>query len=82
MSPDELDYTFTVVDPEIYVRPWLGEYALTRTSERLPEMSCHEGNQSVTNVLQGGRMTELRAAQEVAAKAAGKPRAKPKARGR
>ena len=72
VSPDELDYTFTVVDPEIYVRPWLGEYAFKRTSERLLEMSCHEGNQSVTNALQGGRMTEWRAVQ-AAQKGAAKP---------
>lgn len=78
VSEDELDYSFTVVDPEIYVRPWLAEYAMTRTQQRLHEMSCHEGNQSVTNVLQGGRMTELRAAQ----RAAGKPGNKSKPRKR
>ncbi|HEV7694556.1 MAG TPA: hypothetical protein VGO52_27210 [Hyphomonadaceae bacterium] len=78
VTPDELDYTFTVVDPEIYVRPWLGEYAFTRSSERLYEMSCHEGNQSVTNVLQGGRMTEWRAAQAAAKAAAKPPKAKKK----
>jgi hypothetical protein len=80
VSEDELDYSFTVVDAEIYVRPWLAEYAMTRTQGQLHEMSCHEGNQSVANVLQGGRMTDLRAAQ--VAKAAGTARAKPKARRR
>jgi len=83
VTPDEIDYTFTVVDPDIYVRPWLGEYAFTRTSERLYEMSCHEGNQSVANALQGGRMTEWRAAQAAAAKPGAKPpKAKQKSRSR
>jgi hypothetical protein len=80
VSADEIDYTFTILDPGIYVRPWMGEYAFTRTSEQIYEMSCHERNDSVKNALQGKRMTELRSAQAV--KAAEKPRAKPKARRR
>jgi hypothetical protein len=62
VSDDEIDYTFTVEDPAIYARPWLGEYALTRTRERLFEFACHENNWAVSGILRGARVAEERAA--------------------
>jgi hypothetical protein len=66
VSADELDYSFTVRDPNLYARPWLAEYAMTRTDEHPLEAACHEGNYAETNVLQGGRDEEAAQARRVA----------------
>jgi hypothetical protein len=55
---DELVYSFTVEDPSIYIRPWLAEYAMTRSPNRIFEVACHEGNSAIRNALLGGRMSE------------------------
>ena len=61
-SASELDYSFTVEDPTIYARPWLAEYAMTRSERPIYEAACHEGNYTVANVLAGARATEAAAA--------------------
>ena len=58
ISDDELLYQYTVVDPEVYEKPWLAEYSLYRTSERIYEHACHEGNYSIANILSGARVLE------------------------
>jgi len=58
VSPNELSYTFTVEDPTYYTQPWKGETRFERSSERMLEYACHEGNYSLAYVLQGGRATD------------------------
>lgn len=58
VSATELDYSFTVEDPAIYARPWLAEYAMTRSGKPIYEYACHEGNYTVANVLAGARAGE------------------------
>jgi hypothetical protein len=58
VSKDELLYQFTVEDAEIYATSWLAEYSMMRTTKRQFEMACHEGNYSLTNILQGSREQE------------------------
>lgn len=58
VSNDELNYVFTVDDPTYYTRPWTGETQLLRRNERLLEYACHEGNYSLTFILQGARVRE------------------------
>jgi hypothetical protein len=60
-SATELDYSFTVEDPTIYARPWLAEYAMTRSARPIYEAACHEGNYAVANVLAGARAAEAAA---------------------
>jgi hypothetical protein len=55
VSDDELDYAFTVEDPTIYARPWLGEYAMSRSNGPLLEFACSEGNDAVPLMLNGAR---------------------------
>lgn len=62
IGEDELLYQYAVIDPEIYSEPWLAEYALFPSDQRLFEASCHEGNYALPNILKGARMDELRAA--------------------
>jgi hypothetical protein len=60
--PDEITYTFTVEDPALYARPWTGETVMLRTTDRMFEFACHEGNYGLANILSGARVAEQRAA--------------------
>jgi hypothetical protein len=62
ISDEELLYQYTVEDPSTYTAPWLAEYSLYRTKQRLFEHACHEGNYSLPNILKGARMQEAPAA--------------------
>lgn len=68
LSENELLYQYTVEDPAIYTAPWLAEYSLYRTSTRMFEHACHEGNHSLPNILLAQRMKEKRAAETAPAK--------------
>ncbi|MFT3722548.1 MAG: hypothetical protein QM773_03090 [Hyphomonadaceae bacterium] len=63
LSDKELLYQFTVEDPKIYTAPWLAEYSLYQTSQRMFEHACHEGNYSLPHILQAQLIKETRAAQ-------------------
>jgi hypothetical protein len=58
VSANELDYSFTVIDPTLYSAPWLAEYAMTRSSDIIHESACHEGNYAMAMILQGARDEE------------------------
>jgi hypothetical protein len=53
-------YGFEVRDPLAFSEPVIGERMLTRndTNDRLYEFACHEGNYSLTYILQGARVQE------------------------
>jgi len=53
VAEDELSYVFTVSDPTYYTSDWRGETRFKRSHERMIEYACHEGNYSLTYVLQG-----------------------------
>jgi hypothetical protein len=61
VSDNELLYQYTVEDPTTYTAPWLAEYSLYRTSQRMFEHACHEGNYSLPNILRAQRMKDARA---------------------
>jgi hypothetical protein len=58
ISDNELNYVFTVDDPVYYTRPWSGETHFMRSTDRMFEYSCHEGNYSLPYILQGARERE------------------------
>lgn len=60
LSENELLYQYTVQDPATYTAPWLAEYSLYRTDQRMFEHACHEGNYSLPNILQGERVKDAR----------------------
>lgn len=62
VSPTLIRYRFTVEDPETWDRPWSAEIPLNATTERMHEYACHEGNYSMTNLLQGARIAERKTA--------------------
>ncbi|MBI1360339.1 MAG: hypothetical protein GC155_08655 [Alphaproteobacteria bacterium] len=55
VSPDVILYRYKVDDPVLYAEPLVVELPLLRSSERLFESACHEGNKSLVNTLQGAR---------------------------
>jgi hypothetical protein len=73
IAADELLYQFTVEDPAIYARPWMGEYSMKVSTERTFEFACHEGNYGLPNILKGARMRELAAAQTEPAAPSARP---------
>ncbi|HEV2985186.1 MAG TPA: hypothetical protein VGX46_12390 [Vicinamibacterales bacterium] len=61
LSPDKLEYRFTVDDPTTWTKPWTGRLTLTRDAHYgLFEYACHEGNYSLPNTLSGARAEERR----------------------
>ena len=60
--PDETLYRFTVEDTTIYAEPFSAEFVMHRTTHPELEYACHEGNYSMTNMLQAGRVAERRKA--------------------
>ena len=58
ISPDTLDYEFTVDDPGTWTRPWSGALPMTRSDDPMFEFACHEGNYGLLNILAGSRAQE------------------------
>ena len=58
ISARQILYSYTVVDPANYTRPWRGEMPLTATKGPMFEYACHEGNYSLPNILAGARAEE------------------------
>lgn len=61
-GPNEMLYRFTVEDTEIYDDPFSAEFVMHRTTDPVLEYACHEGNYSMTHILQAARVPEWRAA--------------------
>lgn len=58
VSPDMIDYEFTVTDPTTWTEPWSGSLPLTAFEGPMYEYACHEGNYALENVLAGARAQE------------------------
>jgi hypothetical protein len=55
---DTLLYQFEIDDATAFTQPWKGELTMARSSGRIYEYACHEGNYSLVNMLRGYRATE------------------------
>lgn len=62
VTPNELVYRYTIIDPAYYSEPWTAEYSFVRTAEQLYEFACHEGNYSMIGMLSGARKAQQAAA--------------------
>jgi hypothetical protein len=76
LSPTEMHYDFTVIDPDLYTKPWRAEYVFTLQHTPFYEYAGHEGNYAMTNILLGGRVKDWAAARTPKASAKAKPKAK------
>jgi len=70
LSPTKILYRFQVEDPQVWERPWGGEYTFNTLKGRVYEYACHEGNYALPGILAGARQKEKEAA-EAGAKGAG-----------
>jgi hypothetical protein len=61
-SADQIFYSFEVVDPVYYTRPWKAEMSLNAMAGQVYEYACHEGNYAMTDMLAGARADEAKAA--------------------
>ena len=62
VSETELNYRYTVNDPEYYNDEFRGEFSLIRDDlGHIYEYACHEGNYSMTGALMGARVQEAEA---------------------
>ena len=57
-----LKYGFTVEDPDVWTKPWTGEYSWPTTDEKMFEYACHEANYALGGILSGARQREAEAA--------------------
>ena len=58
VSPDVIQYEFTVDDPTAFTKPWTARIPFNKTTERVYEYACHEGNYALTDILAGARAAE------------------------
>ena len=57
VEEDDLDYEFTINDPDQFMEPWTVSLPLIKGT-RYFEYACHEGNYGMTNILSGHRAEE------------------------
>ena len=58
-SENEIFYSFTVEDNNIYHQPWTAELSFYQTNDGLYEYACHEGNYAMPGILGGARRLEM-----------------------
>jgi hypothetical protein len=64
LDADTLEYRFTVEDPDTWTTPWTVAYPMVRTTEKIYEYACHEGNYGLRNILSNARWEESEAARK------------------
>lgn len=62
-SDNEIFYSFTVEDENLYTQPWTAELSFYQTENNWYEYACHEGNYSMEGILAGARLEEQEANQ-------------------
>ena len=55
---DNLRYEVTADDPQTWPRPWTAALDMAPQPEGMFEYACHEGNNSMRNILSGARAAE------------------------
>ena len=58
VSPDRLQYEFTVADDTTWTRPWTAMIPFQRSRAPIYEYACHEGNLGLAGILSGTRAEE------------------------
>jgi hypothetical protein len=58
LDEDTLEYRFTVDDPTTWTKPWTVAYPMVRTTEKIYEYACHEGNYGLLHTLAAARWEE------------------------
>ncbi len=58
VSPDVIQYEFTVDDPTAFTKPWTARIPLNKAAGPVYEYACHEGNYALSDILAGARAAE------------------------
>jgi hypothetical protein len=58
LDANTLLYEFTLTDPTIWTKPFTGSFTMTKTTEKVYEYACHEGNYGMVDILAGARADE------------------------
>ncbi len=58
LDASKMTYEYTVTDPAVFETSWTARQTFARTTERMYEYACHEGNHSMALMLRGARMEE------------------------
>jgi hypothetical protein len=61
IDANTLLYQFTIDDPTTFTKPWTGELPFVTSTGPIYEYACHEGNQSLVDILAGARAEERKA---------------------
>src|SRR5690606_14850991 len=66
VAPDAIDFSLTLEDDTVWVRPWTAAYRMRTAEGELYEYACHEGNYGLRNILENARYEEQQAAEAAA----------------
>lgn len=58
VDKDTIEYEFTVDDPTTFTKSWTASFPFVKTSDKLFEYACHEGNRGLAGILAGARAKE------------------------
>jgi hypothetical protein len=58
VSPDRIEWTATISDPNTWVRPWTIALPMTRTAQESLPFECHEHNYGLAIILRAARATD------------------------
>jgi hypothetical protein len=61
LDAQTLQYRVTVEDPALWTQPWSAVTTWRRSTNRIFEYACHEGNHAMEGLLRGGRAEEAAA---------------------
>jgi hypothetical protein len=53
-----INYEYVIEDPALFARSWTVQMPLAKTSDKIFEYACHEGNRGLQNILAGARSDE------------------------
>jgi hypothetical protein len=58
VAQDQINYRFTIEDPDAFTAPFTGELAFTPANGNVYEYACHEGNYALPGILAAEREQE------------------------
>jgi hypothetical protein len=58
VSPEVIQYEFTIDDATAFTKPWTARIPLNKAAGPVYEYACHEGNYAMTDILAGARAAE------------------------
>jgi hypothetical protein len=64
INDSQIEYSYTVEDPESFTAPWSARLPIRKVPDALFEYACHEANYSMEYMLKGARILDAEAGAE------------------